>query len=400
LTQDKLKLILMRPVERKKVLLIVIGLLTVFLAWRMLRPLNIFVVGDEFALPMEMTVPAGLETLLASDCGKCHADIYREWQGSMHAQAWTDPYYQVDAIFDGSQQICLNCHVPLQDQQENLVLGFKDKARFKPVLKPNPNFNRELQQEGVTCVVCHVRDGVIVGPYGSSDAPHPTRQDTTLAEGIGVCSKCHVVSGDLWDTFYRIPPCGTLDEIREGDRKVNCAGCHMPVTERPAATGSLPRRGRMHLWRGGHDREMVRKGLKIESHIDLQSDLVGRATLTLTNTGADHYLPTGTPDRHLTVEFTIRAQDGEVLKTKTHKLKRRIMWRPFIVDLWDNRLPKNEPRKYSFGWGKSPNKREASLEVTVSYHLLDEARRKRIGYRNTEPIAYQLFQERYELDRM
>ena len=177
--------------------LTVIGLIAIFLAWRMLRPINIFVVSDQFALPMEMTVPAGLETLLASDCGKCHTDIYREWLGSMHAQAWTDPYYQVDAVFDGSQQICLNCHTPLQDQQENLVLGFKDKARFQPILKPNPDFNRELQQEGVTCVVCHVRDGVIVGPYGDSDAPHPTRQDKTLAEGIGVCRKCHVVSGDL-----------------------------------------------------------------------------------------------------------------------------------------------------------------------------------------------------------
>ena len=171
----------------------------------------------------------------------------------------------------------------------------------------------------------------------------------------------------------------------------------MPVTERPPATGAISRRGRMHLWRGGHDREMVRKALKIESHLDRKSEDGGRATLTLTNIGADHYLPTGTPDRHLTVEFIIRAKDGEILKAKTHKLKRRIMWRPFIVDLWDNRLPKNRPRTYTFVWGDSPVKREATLEVTVSYHLLDEARRKRIGYRNSEPIAYQLFQEKYDL---
>jgi hypothetical protein len=142
---------------------------------------------------------------------------------------------------------------------------------------------------------------------------------------------------------------------------------------------------------------MVRNALKIESHIDRKSEAGGRATLTLTNTGTDHYLPTGTPDRYLAVEFIIRAKDGEILKAKTHKLKRTVMWRPFIVDLRDNRLPRNEPRIYTFGWGKSPGARKATLEVTVSYHLLDEARRKRIGYRNSEPIAYQLFQVKYAL---
>lgn len=390
----------MKSFGRNKAFLIVVGLLAIFLAWRFLRPINIFVVGDDFALPMEMEVPAGLDTLLASECGACHVDIYQEWLGSMHAKAWTDPYYQVDLVFDGSQQICLNCHIPLQNQQENLVLGFKDKARFKPILEPNPNFNRELQQEGVTCAVCHVRDGVIVGPYADTDAPHPTRQDKTLAEGIGVCRKCHVVSGDLWDTFFRIPPCGTVAEIREGEQpEINCANCHMPVTHRPPATGASVRWGRMHLWRGGHDREMVRNALKIGLDIDRQSNGGGKATLTLTNTGAAHYLPTGTPDRHLTAEFTIRAKDGEILQTKTHKLKRTIIWRPFIVDLWDTRLPRNQPRTHTFDWGKSPSEREATLEVTVSYHLLDEARRKRIDYRNTEPIAYQLFQEKYALGR-
>ena len=142
---------------------------------------------------------------------------------------------------------------------------------------------------------------------------------------------------------------------------------------------------------------MVRNALEIESHLDRKSDDGGRATLTLKNTGADHYLPTGTPDRHLTVDFILKAKDGEILKAKTHKLKRTVMWRPFIVDLWDTRLPKNEPRTYTFDWGKSPGEREAILEVTVSYHLLDEARRKRIGYQNTEPIAYQLFKEKYDL---
>jgi hypothetical protein len=33
------------------------------------------------------------------------------------------------------------------------------------------------------------------------------------------------------------------------------------------------------------------------------------------------------------------------------------------------------------------------------YHLLDEAQRKRIGYENTEPIAYEVFRSRVALQR-
>lgn len=63
---------------REKVywLLLVVGLL-IFVIWRMIRPMNIFVVSDEFARPMVMTRPSGLESLKAEECGECHAEIYK-----------------------------------------------------------------------------------------------------------------------------------------------------------------------------------------------------------------------------------------------------------------------------------------------------------------------------------
>jgi len=33
------------------------------------------------------------------------------------------------------------------------------------------------------------------------------------------------------------------------------------------------------------------------------------------------------------------------------------------------------------------------MDVTVRYHLLDEARRKKIGYNNADPIAYPIYHE-------
>ncbi len=106
-------------------------------------------------------------------------------------------------------------------------------------------------------------------------------------------------------------------------------------------------------------------------------------------------MPTGTPDRHLTILFSLADPSGKVFKEKTYTLKRTIMWRPFIVDLWDTRLKKNVPRKLTFKWKKNnvPAGAGDTLTVTVRYHLLDEARRNRIGYRNTTPIFYPVFQQ-------
>ena len=369
-------------------------LLLAFLIWRFVRPMNIFVVTDNFARPMAITQPpAGLESMRAADCGKCHKAIYKEWAASMHAHAWTDPYYQIDRRFDDSQQICLNCHIPLQNQQPDLVTGFRDKERFKPILRKNPDFDPVLRQEGITCVVCHLRDGVINNPRVSGLAPHKSRVNKAMIQGVGVCGQCHVVSGRRWDTFFKIPPCGTVAEIKTGTpgKSIICITCHMPQTLRPLVEGGEPKTVRMHLWRGGHDPKQVRQAVKFDFKITKQAGGAGEARLTLTNTDTDHFLPTGTPDRYLSVTFKLRGADVQ-LKSKTFELRRTIMWRPFIVDLWDTRLIKNKPQSYTFTWPRTTKNTPRTLKITVRYHLLAEARRRRINYRNKTPISYIIYQ--------
>ncbi len=102
--------------------------LAVFLAWRLVRPLNIFVVSGAFERPVETS--AAPVALTAETCGECHPAFYDEWRTSMHSRAWTDPYCQADWRFDGSQQICKNCHIPLDRQQEQRVLGFRDADKW------------------------------------------------------------------------------------------------------------------------------------------------------------------------------------------------------------------------------------------------------------------------------
>jgi len=401
--------------------IVLIALIT-FIAWRLVRPMNIFVVSEAFERPVSTAdVHPSLQSLSAKSCAGCHQEIYQEWSTSIHSQAWTDPYFQVDWEFDGKPQICKNCHIPLDRQQEHKVVGFSDDEKWQPILEPNPAFDAQLQHEGVTCVACHLRNGKIIGTFGSGGAAHPVEK---IANSNEVCFKCHVVGGNRWDTFFRFPPCGTVAEIsntqgatkdtppvaasgtvvhkaaKPGDASLDCIQCHMPTAERPLVAGGQVRTVRKHLWRGGHDPEMVKQGLETALR-EAPAPSPGKRsfTLTLTNTGAAHYLPTGTPDRHLTATIRLVDQSGAVLREDDHVMKRSIMWRPFIVDLRDTRLPRWQPRVFQFDVDLRRDPTAVAVEAQVRYHLLDEKRRRRIGYENKEPIAYDVFRARIALNR-
>ena len=66
------------------ILLAVLGL-GLFLGWRFLRPMNIFVVAPDFERPASTDViPAPLKTLRAEECRACHAEFYEEWSTTIH----------------------------------------------------------------------------------------------------------------------------------------------------------------------------------------------------------------------------------------------------------------------------------------------------------------------------
>lgn len=399
----------MIKVQRKTLVITAILLaLTVFLGWRLVRPMQIFVASPAFERPIDTrATPAMLKTLSAQECASCHREFYDEWHTTIHSQAWTDPYFQADWQFDESPQICMNCHIPLDRQQEHKVLGFRDSEKWDPILVPNPDFDAELQHEGVTCNVCHLHNGRILGVYGDNSAPHPVEK---IDNANRVCVRCHVVSGERWDTFFKFPPCGTVAEVQTSQGKkpvkgvndlstdtiaaLGCVDCHMPLLERPLVPGGRSRTTRRHLWRGGHDPAMVKQALTISFEGTADEH---RFQLAITNSGAAHYVPTGTPDRHLTVQLRVLDAQGNVLKEESHLLKRTVIWRPFIIDLWDTRLPRGERRNYNLTL--SDPEQAFAVEAVVRYHLLDEKRRRRIGYQNREPIAYEVFRQRLPVTR-
>ncbi len=350
----------------------------VYLYYTEVKPVVIFGLRSDYAraIPFQQ-VPDGLTSLKAESCGQCHREIYEEWKTSIHSQAYQDPFFHAYWTKDKHIWVCLNCHAPLENQQPTLVKDIPRGRVEKAHQEPNPNFDAEYQQEGVTCAACHVRDGVVLGPFDDSAAPHPTKFDLSFRT-TDICYRCHnVVSGPA--QFYNVGPCGTYAEY-EGkflmkERGFICQSCHMPEIDRPVAENGPIRRGRQHLWRGGHDPDMVKRAVAIQVAATPSIPNPGEdftITLTLVNAGAGHKIPTGDPDRHFTVEFEMLDRNGARIAQQHDTMGRWIMWQPAIVELYDNRLLPLASRNYPFTTRLPKEIEGLRLIARVRYHIQSE----------------------------
>lgn len=396
-----------RRVGRWLVAIVLLGVLGYYF-YTEVRPTVIFGLRDDYAhaIPYQKT-PVGLETLSAEECGTCHREIYEEWKTSIHAHAYDDPFFQAYWKRDGNVWVCLNCHSPLENQQPTLIESIPRDRVERAVEVPNPRYDAEYQHEGVTCAACHVRDGVIYGPFDDSVAPHPTNFDPAFRT-TGICYRCHnVVSGPF--QFYQVGPCGTYAEA-EGEyfikeRGYTCQTCHMPEITRPVADGAPIRFGRRHLWRGGHDPEMVKRAVAVQVQADPSSPKPGQTislTLTLINAGAGHKIPTGDPDRHFTVEFIVRDRANHVLHQQHETMGRWILWQPVIIELYDNRLLPLASRIYQLNYELPKGREDLVVEARVRYHILTESQhvmlQEKYGLTADDPYALTVYQREFPLN--
>jgi hypothetical protein len=381
----------------------------VYIFYNELRPKVIFGLRQDFAhaIPFQK-VPEGIPSLKAADCGKCHREIYEEWKTSYHAKAFEDPFFRAYWRKDGEVWICLNCHTPLENQQPELITEIPRNRVERAVKVPNPAFDPTFQQEGITCAACHVRDGVILGPFDDSVAPHPTQFDPKFRT-TEVCYRCHQVPGGPFQ-FYNVGPCGTFPEY-EGSyfakqRGMICQSCHMPEVERPMADGGPIRQGRKHLWRGGHDLDQIKSAVAVQLVAEPSQprpNTEATFVLTLINAGAGHKLPTGDPDRYFTVEFRLVDKDGRVLKEQKHTMGRWIMWQPVILELHDNRLPPLASRDYRFRSRLPESLEGLQLQAEVRYHILTEGAYQKLktkyGLEGEHPYWFTVYERKLELNR-
>lgn len=379
----------------------------VYFYYTEVKPVVIFGLRSDYAhaIPYQK-IPAGLDSLKAESCGTCHREIYDEWKTSIHSKAFEDPFFQAYWKKDKNIWVCLNCHTPLENQQPTLIKNIPRGRVEKAIQEPNQHYDPVYQKEAITCAACHVRDGVIYGPFDDSAAPHPTKFDPTFRTAQ-VCYRCHnVVSGPA--QFYNVGPCGTYAEY-EGkyfmqERGFICQNCHMPEIERPVARGGPLRQGRRHLWRGGHDPEMIKQAVAVRVQADPPAPRPGEQvtfTATLINAGAGHKIPTGDPDRHFTVEFLVRDKDGHVLSRQSDTMGRWILWQPVVLEIYDNRLLPLAGRVYSFTYRVPDQATGVTLTALVRYHILTDGQhemlRTKYGLTANEPYRFTIYERTFPL---
>ena len=358
----------------------------------------------EKAIPTQQ-VPEGLTSLSAKSCGACHQDHYKEWKLSTHAHAWTDLQFQAELNKESSPLMCINCHIPLQNQQEYIVEGLIGGDIYKPVKKINPHFDRDLQQEGINCASCHVRNNVIIGPTGSSKAPHKTVKDTVfLSEQL--CISCHnanaVITATLACTFE------TGDEWKSGPyfKDKNCISCHMLPVQREIVAGFGKRSSRLHYFTGSGIPKFdsvtttILNGLSIHAFLPKKRFYINENiafTLKVKNEFAGHKVPTGDPERYFNILFVLTDGKGDTLSTKTEYIGEHWEWYPEAKKLSDNNLLPKEERIYTFT-PKAPQKGKLKLFVKVTKHRMNQATADYNKLGNNYPLFITIFDEEYVVE--
>ena len=340
-------------------------------------------------------VPTGIADLQAKTCGNCHRAIYAEWRVSTHARAWLD-----DAQFQeelaksrrGPKDVtwmCVNCHTPLVNQLPKLVVGLKNGDLGQPIYAPNPLYDAPLQKDAITCAVCHVRDGVVLGPYGNTKAPHPVRKDPKLLS-TEICLRCHQARETFPElTLACVFNTGKeLAKSRYGREGYACQRCHMPAIKRPTTNLATPPRATRRHWFGGslipkkpaYEAEIapLRKhypdGLALR-WVALPKQVAGGKrrvfVFELHNAQAGHMLPTGDPERFINVEVKALDQTGKVLASAAVRLGSIYRWYPKIELLKDTRLAPDEKRRSSLSVDV-PAGGKLTLQLRASKHRISK----------------------------
>jgi hypothetical protein len=299
-------------------------------------------------------MPAGRPSFEpATVCKQCHEDIYRDWSQSMHAHARKAWYFSHKVASERMGMTCNNeqgraiacdtCHEPA------------GVYPFGAVMQGSPPALAAI--EGVTCDVCHRITEVKatgeftfgaqdtkLGPYSDARSPYHKTARSALIEKSDFCVACH---GQL-SNLNGLVVCDTVRTWRESRYAAEgktCQSCHMPAATGAAATGPgappdapKDRALHRHTFRGPHsDPSLLREAATLEQEVAKTPHGGLEVRITVTNSGTGHDLPSGLPERLITLKVLAKDAAG------------RIVWQNWREDAY------REDRQAAFGlFGFSP----------------------------------------------
>ncbi len=329
-------------------------------------------------IPLQGSAPASFTAREASlnpeACGSCHPQQHADWKESLHSKAMgPGPLGQIIDLAQsdpGEAILCMSCHAPLSEQIPVITktADGNDRAHTK-----NPHFDPNLQLQGITCAACHVRQHQRFGPprakessatkYPSGMPNHGGIQRTDYFEKAEFCKGCHQFDPENSLLLNGKPLQDTYREWKDsiwGEGGTSCQECHMPQ--------------RRHLWKGIHDTEWVKDGIRVEAQVRKALSQPGETVMLgveITNAAVGHKFPT-----YITPKVFVRAallDSREKILPGTEQQK-MIGWDArFEGGGWkeylDTRIPPGEKSKETFRW-TLPNqakKIRAWVEVHPDY---------------------------------
>ncbi|MGE5362255.1 MAG: multiheme c-type cytochrome [Bacteroidales bacterium] len=265
----------------------------------------------------------------AEECGRCHRDIFRYWKASLHAQSADDARFQ--AVFtkvkeethrQDLDQICLRCHAPALLQAQD----------FK--------WERKVSWEGVTCDFCHSVRSVRNDPKtpfilevgevksGPLRDAKPTVHGARYAESFSssmLCNPCH--------QFVNEKGLEVLSTYAEwqaspypGQSKT-CQSCHMRSTAGKVVDPTVARVAmtsvNLHEMPGGHSVTELNRALGAQITAERRGGNVD-VNVQLTNRGAGHKIPTGSPLRSIVMVVQVAGGTGSA-QTATRTYRRVVV---------------------------------------------------------------------------
>ncbi len=261
-------------------------------------------------------VPEAYQGFQEGKCKSCHPAIWREWENSMHANAWVDEIYQeIAGQIEGRETKCDGCHAP----QPILITGIGEM----------PKLRNKQREAGVSCLVCHLdAEGAMHGPQASAETYfHANVTNPIYTAPTRLCSTCHgqptVPEHDQVSSFL---------ESKFAEEDKSCATCHMPVVNRLQSTASYESiKGRKHTWRGSRSVAQLRRAAT------LRLEIAPEKVNVMLQSKTGHILPGGTL-RTIILEVKLLSPKG------TQRQKEQIL----ISAEKQNRLLPNEEKTYIF----------------------------------------------------
>lgn len=292
-------------------------------------------------------------------CGECHGRARDEWGTSAHAQAASGVFARIASrIGEGASKRCGACHRPLAAGEATVAA------------------------EGVGCDACHTAVGAApasgglilapeqatrFGPYRDAKAHyfHKVAYSEFVVEG-GLCAACHQ------DPPGRsVPEYTTVAEWSALPDHVDCQTCHMPGLRGVAARGEQVRSISWHDFAPDKAKAL---GEAIKLVVQVKR---GEATVALTNAYADHDLPTGRPERRLSLELEWQSADGRALAHEEKQFGRKLVDEhgslapsfTAVHEAADDRL--HAGQTWTHAWPKVAGARK--LSVRLQYFRFDPA---------------------------